>query len=575
MKTVKAVIVAALILGSGTLLYSNAVSQDISDAAGKTVNVEIIVDESGSMAAETNTGELRIDSAKRVLTEVINAIPEAEGVNVGLRVYGHRGDNTDEGRAESCVSSDLLVPIDGVNKPALLAEVSNLQPVGWTPIGYALEQASADFTQPASDNVVNAIVMVTDGLETCDADPVAIAGQLRNSPAGITTHVIGFGTTPDEQAILSGIAQAGGGQLLGSDNTGQLMSALFEVLEELEVVEETGTGDSRDSPLGIGRVGVVGDYEVSVVSVTPNAKDIVTADGISEPPTPGNQYFMARVAVTYVGATAGNPAYELNPQAVGASSVSYTTFNNMCGFNNFEDAFFLATELFPEGSAEYSICWQITSADADSLVMYVESNTVLNADPVWFSLGNPIERTVDEDSTPVPVDQPTEDATPSESLKDASDTAATAELGSSRENPLPIGQVGTIGDFEISVVSVTPNANDIVTSDGISEPPTAGNQYFMAAISVTYVGASAGNPSFELNPQAVGATNVSYTTFNNMCGFGSFENSLLVATELFPGGSGEYTVCWQVALDDVDSLVMYVESNVEFNADPVWFVLQP
>ena len=112
----------------------------------KTINVELIVDASGSMAAETNTGELRIDSAKRVLTEVINAIPEAEGVNVGLRVYGHLGDNTDEGRPASCLSSDLLAPIDGVDKPALLAQVDTLQPVGWTPIGYALEQASADFT---------------------------------------------------------------------------------------------------------------------------------------------------------------------------------------------------------------------------------------------------------------------------------------------------------------------------------------------------------------------------------------------------------------------------------------------
>ncbi len=338
------------------------------------------------MAAETNTGELRIDSAKRVLTEVINAIPEAEGVNVGLRVYGHLGDNTDEGRPESCVSSNLLVPIDGVNKSELLAQVDTLQPVGWTPIGYALEQASADFTQPAGDDVVNAIVMVTDGLETCDADPAAIAGDLRNSEAGITTHVIGFGTTPEEQAILSNIAEAGEGQLLGSDNTGQLLSALFEVLEELEVVEETGTGESRNSPLGVGRIGVVDDYEISVLSVTPNANDIVTADDISEPPVPGNQYFLVNISVTYVGATTGEPAFDLNPQAVGSLSTSYTTLNNQCGFGTFEGNYILATELFEGGSAEYSVCWQITSEDADSLVMYIESNVDFDIEPVWFEL---------------------------------------------------------------------------------------------------------------------------------------------------------------------------------------------
>jgi hypothetical protein len=569
--------ILSLLLGSGIASYPSLAAQGTS---ARTINVEFIVDASGSMGAETNTGELRMVSAKRVLTEVINAIPEAEGINVGLRVYGHQGDNTDAGRAESCVSSDLLVPIAGVNKPELLAQVDTLQPVGWTPIGYALDQASADFPQPAGDNVVNAIVMVSDGLETCDADPATIAGQLKDSPAGITTHVIGFGTTAEEQAILSSIAEAGGGQLLGSDNTGQLMSALFEILEELEVVEETGTGESRDSPLGIGRVGVVGDYEISVISVTPYANDTVTADGFSEPPAPGNQYFMTRLAVTYVGSTSGTPGFDLNPQAVGSSSVSYTTFNNMCGFGSDEESLILSTELFAGGSAEYNVCWEIAAVDADSLVMYIESLVDFNADPVWFALGNPIERPANQDNTPVPAstpeapDQAGEDATPRVSLKDAQEDSPTTQLGASREDPLPIGQVGTIGDYEVSVVSVTPNANEIVTADGFSEPPTPGNQYFMAAITVTYVGDSTGNPSFELNPQAVGASNVGYTTFNNMCGYGTLEESLLLATELFAGGSGEYTVCWQIAIEDVDSLVMYVESNVQFNADPVWFSLE-
>lgn len=353
---------------------------------GKTINLELIVDSSGSMAAETDTGTLRIDAAKTVLTEVISAIPDVEGVNVGFRVYGHEGDNTDVGRDESCRSSELLVPMDGVDVPALTEQVDELQPVGWTPLGFSLEEAAKDFGQPASDDVVNAIVMVTDGLETCEADPVAIAGELRASDAGIITHVIGFGTKPEELEILSGIAEAGDGELLGSNNAGQLMSALFEILEDLEVVEETGTGEARNSPLGIGRIGTVGDYEVSVLSVTPNADEIVTADGFSEPPTAGNQYFMARVAVTYVGSTAGTPTYELNPQAVGGLSTSYTQFNNMCGSASFEDSFFLGTELFEGGSAEYNLCWQIDSEDADSLVMYIESNTDFNVEPVWFSL---------------------------------------------------------------------------------------------------------------------------------------------------------------------------------------------
>ena len=66
------------------------------------------------MAEETNTGETRIDAAKSVLNDVIDAIPEDRPeINVGFRVFGHGGNNTQAGRDESCQSSDLTVPIGG------------------------------------------------------------------------------------------------------------------------------------------------------------------------------------------------------------------------------------------------------------------------------------------------------------------------------------------------------------------------------------------------------------------------------------------------------------------------------
>ena len=64
------------------------------------------------------------------------------------------------------------MPVEGVNQGALREQVANYTPVGWTPIGLSLERAAADFPA-ASDAVTNAIILVTDGLETCDADPCA------------------------------------------------------------------------------------------------------------------------------------------------------------------------------------------------------------------------------------------------------------------------------------------------------------------------------------------------------------------------------------------------------------------
>ncbi len=204
------------------------------------VNVELIMDSSGSMAAQTDDGEPRIDAAKRVLNQVIDAIPvDRAELNVGFRVFGHQGNNTEAGRAESCQSSDLTVPVDGVDPDALREQVANYAPVGWTPIGLSLERAAADFPA-ASETVTNAIILVTDGLETCDSDPCAIATALKESNAAVTVYVVGLGLDEEELRITGCIAENTGGQIVGAQNAGELSAALFTFLEELQVVVTTG-----------------------------------------------------------------------------------------------------------------------------------------------------------------------------------------------------------------------------------------------------------------------------------------------------------------------------------------------
>lgn len=213
--------------------------EEQTQTSGGTVNVELIFDSSGSMAQELPSGETRIESAKSVLNDVIDAIPEREGVNVGFRVYGHEGSNQEADRAESCQSTDLVVPIQGIDKDELRAAVDTYEPVGWTPITLSLQRAAEDFSPPA-ENERNAIVLVTDGLETCEGDPCAAAEALADGDVAVTTYVIGFGLTQEEQGTLQCIADAGGGLNLGAGSTEELNQALFTVLEELQVVIQTG-----------------------------------------------------------------------------------------------------------------------------------------------------------------------------------------------------------------------------------------------------------------------------------------------------------------------------------------------
>jgi hypothetical protein len=213
-----------------------AAAQD--DQAISTVNLELILDLSGSMARDIGGGETRMEAAKRVMNDVIAALPEQEGVNVGFRIYGHLGDNTDAGRDVSCQSSELVVPIEGVNKPALLEEVAAAQPIGWTPIALSLERAGADF-QPA-EGMRNHILLVTDGEETCGGDPCAVAESLREGAANLTTHVVGFALTQEQARLVNCIAERGGGLNLRAANARELSNAIFSVLEEIEVVLQNG-----------------------------------------------------------------------------------------------------------------------------------------------------------------------------------------------------------------------------------------------------------------------------------------------------------------------------------------------
>jgi hypothetical protein len=204
-------------------------------ASTLTVNVELILDASGSMA-ETIPGtenQSRMEAAKAAMRDVIAQIPERDGLNVGFRIYGHEGSNSEADRPVSCRATELLVPLDGVDKPALLEQVETFAPTGWTPLALSLEEAAKDFT-PGGESVTNAIIMVTDGEDTCGGDPCAIAGQLHAADIALTTHVVGFALTREQRQAVRCIAEEGGGQLFAAEDAESLSEAVFTAFSQVE-----------------------------------------------------------------------------------------------------------------------------------------------------------------------------------------------------------------------------------------------------------------------------------------------------------------------------------------------------
>ena len=68
-------------------------------------------------------------------------------------------------------------------------------------------------------------------------------------------------------------------------------------------------------------------------------------------------------------------------------------------------------------------------------------------------------------------------------------TVAAGNVGTSREDPVPLGQEAQVGDWKVKVVEATSNANEVVASaNEFNDPPQAGNQYVLVKVQATRTG---------------------------------------------------------------------------------------
>lgn len=127
-----------------------------------------------------------------------------------------------------------------------------------------------------------------------------------------------------------------------------------------------------------------------------------------------------------------------------------------------------------------------------------------------------------------------------------------------RENPYPLGAVVDLGDgWRMKVEGSTPDATAAVMAENqFNDPPASGNQFFIARVTATYLGA--GSDSFDgtFRLRAVGASAVAYSTFQNYCGVVPDQIS---NTEVFTGGTISGNVCWQIRSIDATSLITFDE----------------
>jgi len=173
------------------------------------INTLVILDASGSMAGKVGKTS-KLDAAKSAIRRYVEVMPKSDVMNLGMLVYGHIGDNTEKSKAESCNAVQMVTPIGAVDVKAVDAALKPLKPKGWSPIGKALE-STIQFL-PEEVGVMNHVILVADGIERCDGDPVTVARQLRQTNHLTRVDVIGFGIEAKEDGdALKAIAEAAGG----------------------------------------------------------------------------------------------------------------------------------------------------------------------------------------------------------------------------------------------------------------------------------------------------------------------------------------------------------------------------
>lgn len=174
----------------------------------KEMNMVILIDGSGSMKGEVPGGS-KMALAKETIGKFVAEFDES--VNVSLIVYGHVGTGNDADKQLSCSSIESVYPLQSYNTDSFNQALDSFKASGWTPLAGAIEKAGELLQGYDSQDYENVVYIVSDGIETCDGDPVAAAKKLQENNIKAKVNIIGFDVDDEGQKQLKDVADAGDG----------------------------------------------------------------------------------------------------------------------------------------------------------------------------------------------------------------------------------------------------------------------------------------------------------------------------------------------------------------------------
>ncbi len=211
-------------------------------AAG--AQLQVILDVSNSMWGQVD-GRVKIELAREALAGALIDVPLS--MPVGLRAYGHRVAYDD--REAGCRDTELLIAPQPGSARQILERSASLQPRGQTPLALSLRAAASDLREGGG----GVLLLISDGIESCGGDPVAVAAELRAGGIPIRIHAVGLGVDAQAADALSTLASAGGGDYFDAPSAEQLFRGVGAVVRATTDFILSGT-TSSSFPSPIARV---------------------------------------------------------------------------------------------------------------------------------------------------------------------------------------------------------------------------------------------------------------------------------------------------------------------------------
>lgn len=224
----------------------------------------LIMDASRSMLSRVQ-GKRKVDIARDVVGHLLGDIPKDR--RLGFVAYGHR-------HAEDCNDIEEVVPV-GDDRAPIKSWLDTFEVKGQTPLTAAVQFAADKLAYTKNKATV---ILVSDGIESCHADPCAVGAALEKAGIDLTVHVVGFGLKKSEIKGLKCLAEATGGKYLSANNANELTRALEQtVAKKVEQVEGAAT------LAGPGRVLEGRDFEVGFTGPNDESDRIALARSTDKP----------------------------------------------------------------------------------------------------------------------------------------------------------------------------------------------------------------------------------------------------------------------------------------------------